>query len=91
MGECMKRLYGKLVRDIVAIGLIAGCDSAMKSVKEKEICKTEECVETGDNKLQKVYKKIAFFYQFPELVKMGAEVLSRLYDVSKTIEQQSGH
>lgn len=36
------------------------------------------------------YKKIAFFYQFPELVKMRAEVLSGLYDVSKTIEQQSG-
>ncbi|GAB6414899.1 hypothetical protein bcgnr5372_07520 [Bacillus luti] len=33
------------------------------------------------------YKKIAFFYQFPELVKMRAEVLSGLYDVSKTIEQ----
>lgn len=36
------------------------------------------------------YKKIAFFYQFPELVKMRAEVLSGLYDISKTIEQQSG-
>lgn len=37
------------------------------------------------------YKKIAFFYQFPELVKMRAEVLAGLYDVSKTIEQPSGH
>ena len=37
------------------------------------------------------YKKIAFFYQFPELVKMRAEVLAGLYDVSKTIEQQSGN
>ena len=36
------------------------------------------------------YKKIAFFHQFPELVKMRAEVLSGLYDVSKTIEQQGG-
>lgn len=51
----MKRLYGKLVGVIVAIGLIAGCDSSMKSVKEKEVCKTEEeCVEIGDNKLQKI-------------------------------------
>lgn len=31
----------------------------MKSVKEKEVCKTEkECVEIGDKKLQKVYEKI---------------------------------
>ena len=32
----------------------------MKSVKEKEVCKTdEECVEKiGDKKLQKVYEKI---------------------------------
>ncbi|AIM14200.1 hypothetical protein BAHan_5291 [Bacillus anthracis] len=37
------------------------------------------------------YKKIAFFYQFPELVKMRAEVLSGLYDISKTVEQQSGN
>jgi hypothetical protein len=37
------------------------------------------------------YKKIVFFYQFPELVKMRAEVLAGLYDVSKTIEQPSGH
>lgn len=37
------------------------------------------------------YKKIAFFYQFPELVKMRVEVLSGLYDISKTIEQQSGN
>ncbi|MFB6650010.1 recombinase family protein, partial [Bacillus toyonensis] len=55
----MKRLYDKLVGGIVAIGLLAGCDSSMKSVKEKEICKTEEeCVEIGDKKLQKVYEKI---------------------------------
>ncbi|PDZ07930.1 hypothetical protein COE20_17160 [Bacillus cereus] len=55
----MKRLYGKLVGFIVAIGLLAGCDSSMKSVKEKEVCKTEEeCVEIGDKKLQKVYEKI---------------------------------
>ncbi|MEJ9113049.1 recombinase family protein [Bacillus paramobilis] len=59
MEDCMKRLYGKLVGVIVAIGLVSGCDSSMKSVKEKEICKTEEeCVEIGDNKLQKVYEKI---------------------------------
>ncbi|AJG72471.1 hypothetical protein [Bacillus anthracis] len=55
----MKRLYGKLVGVIVAMGLMAGCDSSMKSVKEKGICKTEEeCVEIGDKKLQKVYEKI---------------------------------
>ncbi|MCU5688367.1 recombinase family protein [Bacillus cereus] len=55
----MKRVYGKLVGGIVAIGLLAGCESSMKSVKEKGICKTEEeCVEIGDNKLQKVYEKI---------------------------------
>ncbi|HDR7770616.1 TPA: recombinase family protein [Bacillus paranthracis] len=55
----MKRLYGKLVGVIVAIGLLAGCESSMKSVKEKEVCKTdEECVEIGDKKLQKVYEKI---------------------------------
>lgn len=55
----MKELYRKLVGFIVAIGLITGCDSSMKSVKEKEICKTEEeCVEIGDNKLQKIYEKI---------------------------------
>ncbi|HHT7190248.1 TPA: recombinase family protein [Bacillus cereus] len=33
------------------------------------------------------YKKIAFFYQFPELVKMRAEVLAGLYDISRDIEQ----
>ncbi len=55
----MKRLYGKLVGVIVAMGLMTGCESSMKSVKEKGICKTEEeCVEIGDNKLQKVYEKI---------------------------------
>lgn len=55
----MKELYRKLVGFIAAIGLITGCDSSMKSVKEKEICKIEEeCVEIGDNKLQKVYEKI---------------------------------
>lgn len=54
----MKRLYGKLVGFIAVIGLITGCDSSMKSVKEKEICKIEEeCVEIGDNKLQKYMKK----------------------------------
>ena len=37
------------------------------------------------------YKKIAFFYQFSELVKMRAEVLAGLYNVSKTMEQPSGH
>ncbi|AFH86199.1 hypothetical protein BACvac02_5167 [Bacillus anthracis] len=59
MEDCMKRLYGKLVGVIVAMGLMAGCDSSMKSVKEKGICKTEEeCVEIGDKKLQKVYEKI---------------------------------
>ncbi|AHK40962.1 Lipoprotein [Bacillus anthracis str. SVA11] len=59
MEDCMKRLYGKLVGVIVAMGLMAGCDSSMKSVKEKGICKTEEeCVEIGDKKFQKVYEKI---------------------------------
>lgn len=54
----MKRLYKKLVVVIVAIGLLAGCESSMKSVKEKEVCKTdEECVEIGDKKLQKYMKK----------------------------------
>ena len=54
----MKRLYGKLVGVIAAMGLMAGCDSSMKSVKEKGICKTEEeCVEIGDKKLQKYMKK----------------------------------
>ena len=32
------------------------------------------------------YQKIAFFYQFPELVKMRAEVLSGLYEISSNIE-----
>ncbi|MDA1678985.1 recombinase family protein [Bacillus cereus group sp. TH152-1LC] len=55
----MKRLYGKLVGFVVAIGLTTGCDSSMKSVKEKEVCKAEEeCVKIGDKKLQKVYEKI---------------------------------
>ncbi|WP_026593818.1 hypothetical protein [Bacillus sp. UNC437CL72CviS29] len=31
------------------------------------------------------YKKIAFFYQFPELVKMRTEVLSGLYEISKEV------
>ena len=54
----MKRLYGKLVGIIVAMVLLAGCESSMKSVKEKEVCKTEkECVEIGDKKLQKYMKK----------------------------------
>ncbi|MEH7459523.1 hypothetical protein CON65_22355 [Bacillus pseudomycoides] len=33
------------------------------------------------------YKKIAFFYQFPELVKMRAEVLSGLYEISKKVKE----
>ncbi|MDZ5605673.1 recombinase family protein [Bacillus pseudomycoides] len=33
------------------------------------------------------YKKIAFFYQFPELVKMRAEVLSGLYEISQKVEE----
>ncbi|MBE7105917.1 recombinase family protein [Bacillus cereus] len=33
------------------------------------------------------YKKIAFFYQFPELVQMRAEVLAGLYNISRDIEQ----
>ena len=45
----------------------------------------------GERRIGLKYKKIAFFYQFPELVKMRAEVLTGLYDVSKTLEQQSGH
>ena len=38
----MKRLYGKLVGVIVAMGLMAGCDSSMKSVKEKEFVKQKK-------------------------------------------------
>ncbi|KFN03949.1 recombinase family protein [Bacillus clarus] len=33
------------------------------------------------------YKKIAFFYQFPELVQMRAEVLAGLYDISRNVKQ----
>ncbi|WJE52214.1 recombinase family protein [Bacillus cereus] len=33
------------------------------------------------------YKKIAFFYQFPELVKMRAEVLAGLYEVSQKVKE----
>ncbi|KEK24602.1 hypothetical protein [Bacillus gaemokensis] len=33
------------------------------------------------------YKKIAFFYQFPELVKMRAEVLSGLYEISRKVKE----
>ncbi|MGI2736069.1 recombinase family protein [Bacillus cytotoxicus] len=33
------------------------------------------------------YQKIAFFYQFPELVKMRAEVLSGLYEISKGVKE----
>lgn len=33
------------------------------------------------------YKKMAFFYQFPELVKMRAEVLSGLYKISKEVKE----
>ncbi|WP_369902099.1 recombinase family protein [Bacillus manliponensis] len=32
------------------------------------------------------YQKIAFFYQFPELVQMRADVLSGLYELSKDME-----
>lgn len=32
------------------------------------------------------YQKIAFFYQFPELVQMRADVLSGLYELSKDVE-----
>ncbi len=59
MGDCMKKLYGKLVCCIIASSLVAGCDSAIEVTKEKEICKTEEeCTQIGDKTLQKVYKKI---------------------------------
>ncbi|WP_459503563.1 recombinase family protein [Bacillus sp. C1] len=33
------------------------------------------------------YKKIAFFYQYPELVKMRAEVLSGLYEISQNVKE----
>ncbi|MDM5190462.1 recombinase family protein [Bacillus sp. DX4.1] len=33
------------------------------------------------------YKKMAFFYQFPELVKMRAEVLTGLYKISKEVKE----
>ncbi|NKX09820.1 recombinase family protein [Bacillus cereus] len=59
MGDCMKKLYGKLVCCIIASSLVAGCDSVIEVTKEKEICKTEEeCTQIGDKTLQKVYKKI---------------------------------
>lgn len=59
MGDCMKKLYGKLVCCIIASSLVAGCDSAIEVTKEKEICKIEEvCTQIGDKRLQKVYKKI---------------------------------
>ena len=54
MGDCMKKLYGKLVCCIIASSLVAGCDSA---IEEKEICKTEEeCTQIGDKTLQKYIK-----------------------------------
>lgn len=32
------------------------------------------------------YKKIAFFYQFPEFIQMRADILSGLYELSKDVE-----
>ncbi len=42
MGDCMKKLYGKLVCCIIASSLVAGCESAIEVTNEKKFVKQKK-------------------------------------------------
>ncbi|MGI0532387.1 recombinase family protein [Bacillus pfraonensis] len=63
----MRKVCGKLLCFILAIGVTAGCSKEVRVAETKDICKTEdECTKLGDAMVQKVYKKMDSLSQLEE-------------------------